>query len=290
MNRIDGNALLGAPAWTRRPVYVHVVAGKRDVSFFEKRNRVGIVAGNLSRPWSRCRAALPAADVQKNDVARTNLHARLLFPRLEIRACDRCARLDPIHAFQLRHVVEHAARDDTTGPRHDVPLLAAGFRRGVALHRIAVVHLVVHEEMTEGVGMRERQAVVTHLIRVGGIGRTNGVRRPVKDLRRAHVGRLLLRNRMRKRHDDAALHELCSALDFGRRDQIGRALLICRAPAAPVTQLGAPAQIVLRRHGRGNGLLRLLLRDNGGSGEHQANTKQRDTMSHRSLHEKRATV
>src|SRR5687767_2129122 len=47
---VSGNPLVGAPAGTGIPVDVHVVRGKRDVAFLEERNRVGVVAGDLSGP------------------------------------------------------------------------------------------------------------------------------------------------------------------------------------------------------------------------------------------------
>src|SRR5262245_3427473 len=83
-------------AWPRVPVDIHVVTRKRDVTLFEKRNRIGVVARDLSRDRPHLRASLPAADVEHDDVAGSNLHPGLPFPRFEIRACDGGSRLDPV--------------------------------------------------------------------------------------------------------------------------------------------------------------------------------------------------
>ena len=204
---IARNALLRAPARTRVPVDVDVVRGKCDVALFEERNRVGEEAGDLARPRAHRRTALPAPDVQHDHVAGANAHARSLLPRFEIGARDRRARLDPVDALQLRHVVEHAARDDAVAAAHDVALLAAGLGRDVLLHRVAVVHLPVHEEVAERVGVAEREAVIADLIGVGRRVRPDAVRRAFEDLIRPDVGRLRLRHRAGHRHDDAAAHE-----------------------------------------------------------------------------------
>src|SRR5262245_39254144 len=112
MNRVARDVLLRSPARSRRPIDVEVMSQKCRLTFFDKRVRVCVISRNLSGPWSELLSPLPPADVQHDDVSRPNLDTGLLLPGFEIGARDRRPWLDPIDAFQLRHVVKHRTGDD----------------------------------------------------------------------------------------------------------------------------------------------------------------------------------
>ena len=85
VNRQAGDALLRAPAGTRIPVDVEVVAGERDVALLEERNRVDEEAGDLAGMRADGGSSLPASDVEQDDVAGSGLDAGSSSPTLRDR-------------------------------------------------------------------------------------------------------------------------------------------------------------------------------------------------------------
>src|SRR5262249_53958716 len=167
-----------------------------------------IVARDLASPGPNLLAPLPSAGVQQHDVAGSRLHTSLLFPRFQIGPGDGDAWFDPVHVLQLRDVVQDGARENPVLPVHDAALFASGFGRDVVLHRYAVVHLAVLEEVTPAVDVRHRQAVVADRVGIGGDAVRDGVGRSVKDAVGADIGRDLLRLVRSERDGGAAFYEV----------------------------------------------------------------------------------
>src|SRR5437867_7447871 len=142
------------PSWSWIPVDVEIVSDEGRQALVHPGNRVGVITGYLAGPWPQLLASLPASNVEQRHISRSGFHARLLFPGFQIGAPDRHARLDPVCALQLSYVIQHGAGDDAVLPIHDAALLASGLRCNVVLHRIAVVHLAVDEEVTPGINVR----------------------------------------------------------------------------------------------------------------------------------------
>src|SRR5262245_48152376 len=118
MNWVAGNALGCTPAGPRIPVDIEVMTEKRRLPLLNPWKRIREIARYLPRPRPGFRAALPSADVQQDNITRSGFYANLLLPRFEIRASDRCSRLDPFHSLQLRNVVKDRSRDNAVPPRH----------------------------------------------------------------------------------------------------------------------------------------------------------------------------
>src|SRR5687767_12185230 len=95
-----------------------VAAKYRDVPLLQPRNDRGMQAGrpaalgSTSEPGTLRVPPRPHARADKQCVARPDLHAGLLLPRLEILDIDRSARLEVGNALQPGNVNEDAARED----------------------------------------------------------------------------------------------------------------------------------------------------------------------------------
>src|SRR5438093_872512 len=152
------------PSWSWIPVDIEIVPNEGWQALVHPGNRVGVITGDLACPWSHLLASLPASNVEQRHISRSGFHARLFFPSFQIGAPDRHAGLDPFGAFQLSNVVQDGASNDAVLPIHHAALLASGLRRDVVLHRNAVVHLAVDEEVTPGINVGHGLAVIADLI------------------------------------------------------------------------------------------------------------------------------
>ena len=139
-----------------------------DAALLQPGRDRGVVAGFVLAdvPRPELRAPRPAAGAQEDRVARTDLDAGLLLPGLEVFDEDRRARLEIRQVLQPRDVDEDAARDDAVLQVVDAEFCAAllGVHVGA---RVAVVGLVLVEDVAERVDVAVRVAVIADAIGVG---------------------------------------------------------------------------------------------------------------------------
>src|SRR5262245_38062810 len=107
----------------RSDIVVSVAANERDAALLHEVRDIGVIPGVaiIRIPCAERRAALPAACVQQNHVARRDLYVLDLLERLEIFAVDRCAWLQPslrtCFARQERGVEQHRTRENAVALR-----------------------------------------------------------------------------------------------------------------------------------------------------------------------------
>src|SRR5262245_48596396 len=122
----------------RHDVFRRVAADDRDAAGLDPwRNRRVEPGGALADvPRTELRAPRPASGPEQDDVAGGDLHAGLLFPRLDVLGVDGGAGLEVLDAFQARNVDQHATRDDAALQIVDAEfraaLLGVHFRARVA--------------------------------------------------------------------------------------------------------------------------------------------------------------
>jgi len=146
-----------------------IAASKRHVTGSQPRgNRRVETGGALSDgPGSRLLATGPTSRAEQHRVAGTHLHTGLFLPRFDVLLIHRCPRLQIGHTLQPRDVQQHAARDDALLEVVDRELRAPllGVHIGT---RVAVVGLILVEDVTQRVEVAVRVSVVRDAVGVSG--------------------------------------------------------------------------------------------------------------------------
>ena len=221
-----------------------VAPQQRHVALPQPRDGARIEAGGLlgEVPRPHLRAAYPPPRADEQRIACRDLHARLLFPRLQVLGINRRSRLQVFDSLQPRDVDQDAAGHDAVlEVVNRIPAVAAALRDGIRIRLVPVVEHTVVRDMRQRIEVGVRIAVIPDLVLIDPHAQVCVPERPgrVRGFLRRHVPR--------QRDHEAFFREGHRLFSFRRRDQIDGSYLIIRAPASPVGQLFLPPLGILFR-------------------------------------------
>ena len=210
-------------------------------------------------------APRPPTGPEEHRIAAADGDSRELFPRLEILHIQCLTLLEVRHPLEQRHVDEdatrHVARTHLVDRRPAHAPLAGVHHWTPAIDPLGSLRVafVLHGVVAERVDMavpavvgREADRIEGGAADLGGLRVLPGYPMPVED---PHVRRVRHRlvqvDRVREVIEadrDALCHQRHGRLRLLRRDQIQRAAVVVRAPAAPVLLLFEPLEHLLVGH------------------------------------------
>src|SRR5262249_43757215 len=119
----------------RHDVVWSVASDEGNAPLFQEIRNVGVISGEPGFPWPGAErgAPLPAARIEKDDVAFRHLHVLQLFQGLEVFPMDRRSRLQPALSRGLsgqeRRIEQNGAGGNSILEAVDGPCRAAALRR-----------------------------------------------------------------------------------------------------------------------------------------------------------------
>ncbi len=224
----------------RRRIVRPIGRNKRHTSFLKEVRNVDVVTGKPFgvRPWTSRRAALPSARVEKNDIARRDLHALHFFQRLEIFPMNRGTWLQPTLRGSLPRQTRRVEQDTTRDHAILQCVDAAPWTtsRGLDfLHRDAVVSPAVNHDVTiqcVKVAMNDAMIGSAVLISVQTHSRAYRNERTLQYGWSVHS--LLLNDVVRQGDRDSFFHQCGRLLALRRGDEVRCAEFVLFSPASPV--------------------------------------------------------